>query len=188
MATLAKQQLDAAFASAFEAERAGVMRLACSIVGDVEVAKDLAADAFARTYEQWSRGRVDNVPAYVRRTVINHAHDYFRRLERRRRQEGRRSGDGRASSSLADDAEARDSARRMLLDLPPRQRAALVLRYWADLTDAGVAEALGVPLGTAKSLLRRGIAGLRITTARTGDNAAGPHARAEGTRTRYDTA
>ncbi len=171
MAAQPKRQRDAAYAAAFEAERDGVLRLAFAVVGDPEVAKDLAAEAFARTYEQWSRGRVDNVAAYIRRTVINHAHDHFRRLERRRRQERRQSGDGRASTSLADAVEDRDTARRMLRDLPVRQRTALVLRYWADLTDAEVAEALGVPLGTAKSWIRRGIAHLQTSSVRTDDTA-----------------
>lgn len=165
---------DEAFAVAFKAEREAVVRLAFALVGDVEVAQDLAADAFARTYEQWRRGRVDNLNGYVRQAVVNHARDHFRRVSRRRRHEIRRSGDHRGSSSLAEGVAACDVARRLLNDLPVRQRAALVLRYWADLTDAGVANALGVPLGTAKSLLRRGTARLQTATQYQGDELDGP--------------
>ena len=55
---------DAAFSAVFAAERDAVLRLACALVGDAEVAKDLAADAFARTYAQWRRGRVLVFPGH----------------------------------------------------------------------------------------------------------------------------
>lgn len=156
---------DAAFSAVFEAERDAVLRLACALVGDVEVARDLAADAFARTYAQWRRGRVEQPGAYVRQAVVNRARDHFRRAERRRRHEKRRTGDDRGAASVADGVVGRDAVQRLLAELPVRQRAALVLRYWADCTDVQVAEALGVPVGTAKSLLRRGLARLREAAA-----------------------
>lgn len=162
---------DVLFIAAFEAERSAVMRLAFALVGDGEVAKDLAADAFARTYEQWRKGRVDNVAAYVRQAVVNHSRDHFRRLQRRRRHEARRAADDRGSPLLDERVAAQDAVRRLLNDLPVRQRAAVVLRYWGDLTDAGVAEALGVPLGTAKSLLRRGTERLQTAARQDGDEA-----------------
>ena len=64
-----------------------------------------------------------------------------------------------------------DAAHRLLAQLPVRERAALVLRYWLDCSDAQVAEHLDVRLGTAKSLLRRGTARLRDLAQRPDDDA-----------------
>jgi RNA polymerase sigma factor (sigma-70 family) len=148
---------DGPFVAAFEREREAVLRLAYALVGDAGVAEELAAEAFARTYERWSRDLVRDIGPYVRQAVVNHARDHFRRLDRRRRFEVRRTRETGGTTALVDDIADRDHAGRLLRGLPPRQRAALVLRYWADYSDAQVAEALGVPLGTAKSLLRRGL-------------------------------
>lgn len=174
---------EAAFSAVFEVERDAVLRLACALVGDVEVARDLAADAFARTYAQWRRGRVEQPGAYVRQAVVNGARDHFRRAQRRRRHEARRTGDDRGAGSVADGVVGRDAVQRLLTELPVRQRAALVLRYWVDCTDVQVAEALGVPVGTAKSLLRRGLARMREAVASSGaahDTRAGEESRRTG--------
>lgn len=162
-----------AFAAAFAAERDQVVGLAYALVGDAELAKDLAADAFARPYEQWRRGRVDHLPGYVRQAVVNAARDHIRRAQRRRRHEARRGGDDRGVAEMAEGVARRDAARRLLTQLPVRQRAALVLRYWQDCTDAQVAAALGVPLGTAKSLLRRATNRLQAEVAGPDDEASG---------------
>lgn len=164
---------DEVFVAVFAAERDRVVRLAYAMVGDGEVAKDLAAEAFARTYEQWRRGRVDHLSAYVRQAVVNRARDHFRRAQRRRRHDRRRGDDDRGDAALAEGVARRDAARWLLDQLPVRQRAAVVLRYWADCTDVQIAEALGVPLGTAKSLLRRATLRMQHRLADLDDVAAG---------------
>lgn len=158
-----------AFAQVFEQHRDDVVGLAYVLSGDAETARDAAAEAFARTYEQWRHGNVDRIEGYVRRAVVNQVHSHFRRLGRQRRFEQRRAGDARAATPHPDRAAAGDRVRRLIRQLPRRQQTAVVLRYWADLTDEEVAEAMGCPLGTAKSLLSRGMARLREAAERTSD-------------------
>lgn len=62
-------------------------------------------------------------------------------------------------------ADDRDDLRRRLLALPPRQRAAVVLRHYEQLTEADTARALGCSAGTVKSLTSRGLASLRAAAA-----------------------
>lgn len=151
----------AAFERVFEAHQNEVVTLAYMLCGDAEAARDAAAEAFARTYEQWRRGRVVRVEGYVRRAVINQVNSHFRRVGRQRTFERRRAGEGRAATPHVEKTEARDRVKGWIRQLPARQRTAVVLRYWADLSDAEIAELMGCPLGTAKSLLARGMARLR---------------------------
>lgn len=151
----------AAFERVFEAHQKEVVTLAYMLCGDAETARDAAAEAFARTYEQWRRGRVVRVEGYVRRAVTNQVNSHFRRVGRQRAFERRRAGEGRAATPHVEKVEARDRVRGLIRQLPARQRTAVVLRYWADLPDAEIAEMMGCPLGTAKSLLARGMARLR---------------------------
>lgn len=153
-----------AFAAVFEAHRDEVVRLAYLLCGDGEVARDAAAEAFARTYQQWRRGRVDRVEGYVRRAVVNHVNSYFRRLGRQRRVEQRAEGDARRHGAVGEQVATTEQVRTLLRQLPARQRTAVVLRYWEDLSDTEVAEAMDCPVGTAKSLLARGLARLREAT------------------------
>lgn len=159
----------AAFAQVFAEHRDDVVGLAYVLSGDAETARDAAAEAFARTYEQWRRGNVDRVEGYVRRAVVNQVNSHFRRLGRQRTFERRRAGDARAATPHAERAAAGDRVRRLIRQLPRRQQTAVVLRYWGDLSDTEIAEAMGCPLGTAKSLLSRGMARLREAAELTSD-------------------
>lgn len=155
---------DEAFAEVFAAHRDDVVRLAYLLCGDPDAARDAAAEAFARTYDQWRRGRVDRVEAYVRRAVVNHVKNDFRRRGRQRAFEGQRFGDDRGATSQTDRADATDAMWQLIRGLPQRQRTAVVLRFWEDLSVAEVADAMGCPVGTAKSLLSRAVARLRAHT------------------------
>lgn len=149
------------FERVFSDHRDRVVALAYALCGDPDVARDAAAEAFARTYEQWRQGRVERLEGYLRRAVVNEVNSHFRGLGRLRRWERRREGDARGAVSGADRVDNLDRVRRLLRELPSRQRTAVVLRYWGDLSDAEVAEAMGCPLGTAKSLLTRGLTRLQ---------------------------
>lgn len=151
-----------AFAAIFEAHRDEVVRLAYLLCGDQELARDAAAEAFARTYEQFQRGHVDHVPGYVRRVVINYINSHFRRLERWHRAQSRHGTEpSHEAASPTEQVAQTEQVRSLIRQLPMRQRTAIVLRYWEDLSDAEIAEAMECPVGTVKSLLARGRQRLR---------------------------
>ena len=144
-------EVDAAFDQLYEREFTAMLRLAVLLVDSREQAEEAVHDAFARVYERWAK--LDRPGAYLRTCVVNRCRD----LQRRRRFErGRGAEAGEASTDLGAD-ELLDALR----DLSPKRRAALVLRYYEDLSEADIAEALGVRPGTVKSLLSRGLDELR---------------------------
>jgi RNA polymerase sigma-70 factor (sigma-E family) len=144
----------------------GLVRLAYALTGDRWLAEDLAQAALAAACYSWRRvRRADDPDAYVRRILINAAH---RRFRERRRSAAERDGPQPALADLADLAEAADTRSDLLAalgGLPKRQRAVIVLRYWADLSDAQVAELLGCSEGTVRSQAWRALAKLRVSPA-----------------------
>src|SRR4051812_40672631 len=129
-----------------------MVRLAVLLVGSREQAEEIVQDAFAQLFERWDR--IDRPGAYLRTCVVNGC----RRAHRRRRQDTRL-----AASELRPTAAdlGADHLADALAALPPRRRAAVVLRYYDDRSESEIAEALGVRPGTVKSLLHRGLAELR---------------------------
>ena len=124
---------------------------------------DLAQTALAGACTAWWRvRRADNPGAYVRRILINASNCRFRK--RRPAEEVR----GLPEAPVADPAalaDQRSDLMSALRGLPPRQRAVIVLRYWADLSDAQVAALLGCSEGTVRSLAWRALAKLRVSAA-----------------------
>ncbi|MFE6825755.1 SigE family RNA polymerase sigma factor [Streptomyces sp. NPDC057690] len=138
-----------------------LVRTAYLLTGDVHHAEDLTQTALAKAYRSWRRiSRSDNPEAYVRRMLVSCNSDRFRK---RRVAEaltaapperaGRDEGAGRV--------EERGSLLAGLAQLPPKQRAVVVLRYWEDLSEAEVADVLGCSPGTVKSQASKGLAKLR---------------------------
>jgi RNA polymerase sigma factor (sigma-70 family) len=117
--------------------------------------------ALTRLYVVWPRvSRVGEVDAYVRRIVVTSLADERRRGFRRRE----RSSAALPDRGLADHADAtaeRLTAAAALGQLPPRQRAAIVLRYWEDQSVEQTARLLGCTTGTVKSQCARGLQTLR---------------------------
>jgi RNA polymerase sigma-70 factor (sigma-E family) len=151
---------DAAF-TAFVRERgAALTRTAFFLTGDRHLAEDLVQTALAQTYVHWSRIRdLDQVEAYTRRVLVNANAAWWRR----------RSATEVPVEAFPDVAGGDDTlavAEReplvaALRRLPQRQRAAVVLRYYADLSEADTAAALGCTLGTVKRHTSRGLERLR---------------------------
>ncbi len=139
--------------------------LACLLTGDRALSEDLVQDCFVKL-----AGRlrpVEDPEAYLRRMVVNASHSHHRKL-RVRRDKGRDEALtlGADTDTSSDGAEARADRDRLLtaLDsLPPRQRSAVVLRHWLDLSEQQCAEELGCSVGTVKSLASRGRAALRLS-------------------------
>lgn len=131
------------------------------LCGDWHLAEDAVQNALTKLYVVWPRvSRGGDVNAYVRRIVVNCLADERRRGFRRRE----RPTDRTPESPLVDHAgtvTARLSAVRLLARLPRRQRAAIVLRYWEDLSVEQTAHLLGCSTGTVKSQCARGLQTLR---------------------------
>jgi len=140
----------------YRREYTGMIRLAHLITGSVDVAEDLVQESFLRLQRSWDGA--ENPGAYLRSTVVNRCRSWQRRqiLERRHRP---------VSAHRTTDLEAREMLD-ALSALSRRQRAALVLRFYADLSEADIAVALGCRPGTVKSLVNRGLRQLEGTIER----------------------
>ena len=149
------------FAAVFQAHQRAVYQLAFVLCGDASLAEDATAEAFAGVYRRWSASRPADPGAYLRRAVVNQLHGRFRRLRLERANAARRSGDDRGSRTFEDWSADHDELCRALLTLPPRQRAAVVLRYFEDLPETEVADVLGTSVGTVKGYVSRGLDRLR---------------------------
>jgi len=145
---------------AAHAPRAG--RLAYVLTGDPDLAEDLAQEAFSRLIVRLPGLRnPDAIDAYLRRSIVNLCRKHWRRLGRERaflRVQGR---DMTSRTDALPDIAGADALRRGLSRLPYRQRAALVLRFFEDLSEKQAARAMRCPVGTIKSLTSRGLATLR---------------------------
>lgn len=136
----------------------GAVRLARGITGDRMLAEDLVQEAFARLATRFPDLRDPAAfGAYLRTTVTNLARSHFRRLSLERTYLEREAG----TQMTTPDPESHSEVWDAVLRLPPRQRAAIALRYYEDLSVVQVADVLGCPAGTVKSLSSRGIAQLR---------------------------
>lgn len=151
---------DLGFRDYVTARSRALLRTAYVLTGNVADAEDLVQAALAKTYLAWDRiedrGALDG---YVRRAIVNTHISWWRR---RRVEEY--PTDEIPDQAVADHAGAsdlQDSMRRAVDRLPQRMRAAVVLRYYEDMTEAEVAEVLGVSLGTVKSTVSRAVAKLR---------------------------
>lgn len=138
------------FEAVYQREFASLVRLAEGLVDNRELAEEVVQEAFARLYLRW--GAVESPVAYVRVSVLNGA----RQVLRRRRLIRRRPPDRQEAGALGVN-DIVDAVRR----LPKRQCDMVLLRYDLQLTDAEIAETLGVPLGTVKSTIHRALARLQ---------------------------
>jgi RNA polymerase sigma-70 factor (sigma-E family) len=136
----------------YRAEHEGMVRLAHLLTGSTATAEDVVQDAFLRLHDV-----IDEVAApgaYLRRIVVNLCHSHHRR---RGVEDRWRSRQALASPALPPDV---DEMWTLLQELPTRQREVLVLRFYLDLRVADVAAVLGIPVGTVKSAIHRGLAAL----------------------------
>ncbi len=138
------------FEAFYHREFAGLVRLAMVLVDTQEQAEEVVQDAFAALYLRYAA--VTAPLAYMRASVLNGSRKVLRRRVLTRRLVGHPQADSGMVYNHVIDAVRR---------LPARQRAAIVLRYELQLTDAEIAETLKIPIGTAKSTLHRAIAQLR---------------------------
>lgn len=156
-----------AFAREVEATRRELGRFAYLLAGSSAGADDLLAEAYARAWPHYKKGEIDNLAAYLRRSIANLSNGRLRRIRLERREVATRRIDWRAPRIDSPDGgfeqrvDAQDELWRAIWRLPPDQRAVIVLRHAEDRSEEETAELLGISLGTVKSRLARGLATLR---------------------------
>jgi RNA polymerase sigma-70 factor (ECF subfamily) len=141
------------FTSFYESEARQMVRSVALVTGDPVLAEDAVAEAFARAWARWPQvSRCGSPVAWVMRVALNHTRDRFRR----------RSVERRKARLIARDDVVHDpypQADHRLWDavrqLPEHERTLVALRYVADLSQAEIADLLGLPPGTVASGLNR---------------------------------
>jgi RNA polymerase sigma-70 factor (sigma-E family) len=163
MATMAppSRRAESWLVELYRAHRRDLVRLATLLVDDQAIAEDAVQDAFVAMARQGGRD-IEDPGAYLRTAVLNNARSTLRKRRVRRRH--LRSVDRLPVAPGADQAVLLDEDARQVLaalrELSDRQREVLVLRYWADLSEAEIADALGISAGSVKTHAHRGTAAL----------------------------
>lgn len=139
-----------------------LVRLAAFLTSDRDNAEEIVQDAYVKVHGSWRGVReLDKAEAYLRTAVVNLSRS---RLRRRQVADKHRAGplpDMASAESTALETVQRDAVLTALRELPRRQREAVVLRYYADLTEAQTAAAMGCSTGSVKSHTSRGLTALR---------------------------
>ena len=153
---------DAAVEQLYAAHYRRLVRLSVLLVGDPETAEEVVQDSFVAMHGRWrSLREPDHGLAYLRQTVVNRSRSVLRHRGVRARHVPSSSPD----LPGADEDVLVNERRTVVLDalraLPGRQREVLALRYYLDLSEADIAETLGISRGAVKSHASRGVAALR---------------------------
>ena len=160
--------LDQAFANLVRSEGDRAFRLAVLLTGDVTAGQDLLQTVHEQIYRHYRKHGEPESPSHYLRAALIKAAVRSRRLESRRLET--LVSEPPEIGGLS--AESRVLARLYLLPalrrLPPRQRAVIVLRYFADMTEADTAQALGCSIGTVKTQAHRALRRLRSDSSLTG--------------------
>lgn len=149
---------DAEFAAYFAARSGPLRRTAYLLAGNWHDADDLVQTSFVRLFAAWCRVRPETADAYLRTILVN-AYLNSRRGQRGREEPVREVPDKPVNESVT--ADDRFALRGALAALPPGQRAAVVLRFWEDLSVAETAAVLGVSEGTVKTQTFRAVRAMR---------------------------
>ncbi len=134
-----------------------LVHIARLMVGSTQVGEEIVQEAFVKVHRVMQRKgeKLHNPPAFIRTVVVNLCRNEHRRKAVERKYAPKLRTDG--VTHVAPGDEMRDA----LLKLSSRRRAVVVLRYYEDLSESEIAEALGMPAGTVKSTLHRGLGDLR---------------------------
>lgn len=148
---------DEAFRVFFDEGFAPLRRLAYFLTGDWSAAEDLAQETMVRTYRAWNRIQGDAPLAYARTAMLNR----HRSLLRRAKVETKYAFARRTPAEVVDERDDAITLLAALQVLPPRERQALVLRFYEDRPIAEVAKILDIPPGTVKSMTHRALGRIR---------------------------
>ncbi len=153
---------DEAVTELYAAHYRSLVRLSALLVHDAQVAEEVVQDAFVAMHEAWRRLRApDRALSYLRQTVVNRSRSALRRRQVEAKYLPRPMPDEPSAEQSALGHVERHEVIEALRNLPTRQREALVLRYYANLSEAEIADAMKISRGAVKSHTARGMAALR---------------------------
>jgi RNA polymerase sigma-70 factor (sigma-E family) len=153
---------DEAVTALYAAHYRSLVRLAALLLRDVDAAEEIVQDAFVAMHGAWRRLRdPDKALAYLRQAVVNRSRSALRHRKVAERRQPQPMPDAASAEYGALAALEHQAVLQALRRLPARQREALVLRYYLDLSEAEIAATMGVSRGAVKSHTSRGMATLR---------------------------
>jgi len=155
---------DDALTALYAAHYRKLVRIAALLLDDYSLSEEVVQDAYVKMHGSWRRIREPAAAeAYLRTTVVNLARSRLRRRLVAAKHAPKPLPDAPSAEQGALEQLDRDRVIQALRRLPPRQRECLVLRYYADLSEAQIAAAMGISPGAVKSHASRGMAALRAT-------------------------
>ncbi len=158
----ARLDADSALTALYTAHYRSLVRLASLLLDDVGLSEEVVQDAYVKMHGAWGRIRdPEAAVGYLRTTVVNLARSRLRRRMVAQKHAPKPMPDAPSAEHGALERLERDRVVRALRSLPARQRECLVLRYYGDLSEAQIAEAMGISTGAVKSHASRGMAALR---------------------------
>lgn len=154
---------DMAVTALYSAHYRSLVRLAVLLVRDVASSEEVVQDAFVALHGAWRRLRdTDKALAYLRQSVVNRSRSVLRHRAVVEKYAPKGLPDAPSAENGAIGELERSAVIEALRRLPTRQREALVLRYYGDLSEAEIAHAMGISKGAVKSHTARGMAALRM--------------------------
>ena len=161
VASVGDQRLDR-LTELYTTHYASLVRLAAFLTGDRDNAEEVVQDAYVKVHGSWRGLREpDKAEAYLRTAVVNLSRSRLRRKMVAAKHQPEPMLDVASAETSAMRTVQRDLLMQALQKLPPRQREAVVLRYYGDLSEAQTAAAMGCSVGAVKSHTSRAMASLR---------------------------
>ena len=158
----AEWSADRAVVELYSQHYRSLVRLAALLVRDTQTAEEVVQDSFVAMHEGWQRLRdTEKALAYLRQAVVNRSRSVLRHRTVVDKNLQKAPPDMPSAEHGALVLLERSAVVAALRDLPDRQREAIVLRYYADLSEAEIATAMGISRGAVKSHTSRGMAALR---------------------------
>ena len=161
---VARRSTDDEVAELFASEYGGLVRMAWLLLGDHGASEEVVQDAFVKLHSGWRRVREpEKAPAWLRSAVLNGARSRLRhqRVRGRHLEPVPQPVPSPEAGAIASDEHRRVVA--ALRRLPARQREALVLKFYLELSEAETAAAMAVSTGSVKTHVHRGLAALQAT-------------------------
>ncbi len=162
VAAATRWEADQAVTTMYRAHYRSLVRMAGLLVGDPGTAEDVVQDAFVAMHSAWRRLRdSDKALPYLRQSVVNRARSVLRHRGVAQRHVPQPAPDMPSAEYGAFALLERSAVVEALASLPLRQREVMVLKFYADLSEADIAAAMGISPGSVKSHASRGMAALR---------------------------